>query len=544
MPLEELARRLYPPHVPHTIDVPDWRVQDLLQRASEIYPERDALIFAQAHWKYQQLWNDVKRFARALQDRGLTRGDRVAIMLPNSPQYVIAYFGILLAGGIVTQVNPLLVERELQEILHDSGSRMLIVLDALLPRVANVRSHTALQVVIGVRFQGSVAVNNVEDFTAVLASASPGDPQDVPTQSTDAAVLQYTGGTTGRSKGAVLTHRNLVANVLQVRTFGEYYDGEEKILGVIPLFHVYGLTVVMNFGVYVGACVVLLPRFEVGEVFAAIRDHQITLWPGVPTMYVALLQVPSLTRESVQSIRYCNSGSAPMPVTLLRQFEERTGATILEGYGLTETSPVTHANPSWGTRKVGTVGVAVPSTEFRIVDITSRQDVPLGTVGELWIRGPQVMQGYWQNPEETAQTLVDGEWLRTGDLASCDEDGYVSIVDRIKDLIIASGYNVYPREVEDVLYTHPDVLEAVVVGAPDPYRGETVRAVVVLKPNATLTESSLKEYLNANLAAYKRPTIIELRDRLPKSAVGKILRRVVRDELQGSNGRDSEQHHH
>jgi long-chain acyl-CoA synthetase len=519
-------------------------VQDLLQRASEIYPERDALIFAQAHWKYQQLWNDVKRFARALQDRGLTRGDRVAIMLPNSPQYVIAYFGILLAGGIVTQVNPLLVERELQEILHDSGSRMLIVLDALLPRVANVRSHTALQVVIGVRFQGSVAVNNVEDFTAVLASASPGDPQDVPTQSTDAAVLQYTGGTTGRSKGAVLTHRNLVANVLQVRTFGEYYDGEEKILGVIPLFHVYGLTVVMNFGVYVGACVVLLPRFEVGEVFAAIRDHQITLWPGVPTMYVALLQVPSLTRESVQSIRYCNSGSAPMPVTLLRQFEERTGATILEGYGLTETSPVTHANPSWGTRKVGTVGVAVPSTEFRIVDITSRQDVPLGTVGELWIRGPQVMQGYWQNPEETAQTLVDGEWLRTGDLASCDEDGYVSIVDRIKDLIIASGYNVYPREVEDVLYTHPDVLEAVVVGAPDPYRGETVRAVVVLKPNATLTESSLKEYLNANLAAYKRPTIIELRDRLPKSAVGKILRRVVRDELQGSNGRDSEQHHH
>ncbi|PSR23205.1 MAG: long-chain fatty acid--CoA ligase [Sulfobacillus acidophilus] len=539
MPLEELARRLYPPSVPHTIEVPDWRVQDLLQRASQLYPDHDALIFYQARWNYQQLWSDAQRFARALQDRGLAVGERVAIMLPNSPQYVIAYFGILLAGGIVTQINPLLVERELREILQDSGSRMLLTLDALLPRAANIRSDTALQVVIGVSFQGKVAHDNVEDFGAVLASALAPSPQEAPTKAGDAAVLQYTGGTTGRSKGAILTHRNLVANVVQLRAFGEYHEGEERILGVIPLFHVYGMTVVMNLAVYLGASMILLPRFEVTEVFAAIRDHQVTMWPGVPTMYVALLQVPSLTQKDVQSIRFCNSGSAPMPASLIRQFEERTGAALLEGYGLTETSPVTHANPSWGVRKAGTVGLSVPSTEFRIVDAASGQDVPLGTAGELWIRGPQVMQGYWQNPDETAKTLVDGGWLRTGDIASCDEEGYVSIVDRLKDLIIASGYNVYPREVEDVLYNHPDVLEAVVVGAPDPYRGETVRAVVVPKPNRTLTQEDLKEYLAANLAAYKRPTIIELRSELPKSAVGKILRRVIRDEPVGKDQQSS-----
>ncbi len=530
MPLEELGRRLFPASVPTEVEIPDWRVFDLLQHSMETYPDHDALIFYQARWTYQKLWQDANRFARALQDRGIQPGDRIAVMLPNCPHYVIAYYGILLTGAIVTQVNPLLVERELAELLSDSGSRTIVVWDALLPRVEAVRAETPLERVIGVSFQGQTASSDVEDFAELMASASRIVPEPVHVMADDVAVLQYTGGTTGRSKGAMLTHRNLVANVLQSSIFNQLYRGEERSLAVIPLFHVYGMTVVMNLGIHIGATIVLLPRFELTEVLDAIRQHHITLWPGVPTMYVALLQVPGLDRGSVSSIRICNSGSAPMPVELIQQFEEETGAAVLEGYGLTEASPVTHGHAPWMDRKPGTVGIAIPSTGFRIVDPHTLNDLGPGELGELWIRGPQVMKGYWNQPEETQATLVDGVWLRTGDLASCDDDGYLTIMDRLKDLIIASGYNVYPREIEEVLYQHPGVLEAVVVGAPDPYRGETVRAIVVPKPGSDLNESALKEYLVANLAAYKRPTIIEFRAELPKSAVGKILRRVVREE--------------
>ena len=531
MSLERLGRKLYPPNVPVELEIPAWRVFDLLKNSVDKYPDNDVFIFYEYHRTYSELWQDVNRFARALQDRGLNPGDRVALMLPNCPQYIIAYYGTLLAGGIVTQINPLLVEPELQALLEDSGSRMIVALEAVLPRVHSVRPHTAIELVLGVNLEGKpIAMDGVEKFSTLMASVVDPVPQAVEVRPEDPAVLQYTGGTTGRSKGAVLTHGNLVANVMQMHVFNELYAGEERSLAVIPLFHVYGMTVVMNLGVHVGATMVLLPRFDLSQVLAAIHDHKITLWPGVPTMYVALSQVPGLDPASVGSIRLCNTGSAPMPLDVMHQFEEKTGATILEGYGLTEASPTTHAHAPWMPRKSGTVGIPLPSTEFRIVDPHSRQDLGSGQLGELWVRGPQVMKEYWKRPEETAATLVEGGWLRTGDLASCDEDGYVTIVDRLKDLIIASGYNVYPREVEEVLYQHPDVLEAVVVGAPDAYRGETVRAVVVLKPGSQLDSHALNHYLSQHLAAYKRPTIIEFRSQLPKSAVGKILRRVVRDE--------------
>lgn len=530
MPLEELGRKLYPADVPANVEIPDWRVFDLLEQSAAKYGDHDAMIFYQSHTTYRQLWQAVNRFARTLQDRGVRRGDRVALMLPNCPHYVIAYYGALLAGAVVTQINPLLVERELEGLLEDSGSRLMVALDSVLPRVEAVRSRTVLETVVGVSFTGSAARDGVEDFMDVMASASQDVPEPVAVGSLDPAVLQYTGGTTGRSKGAVLTHRNLVANVLQMHVVSEFYPGEERTLAVIPLFHVYGMTVAMNLGIYIGASLVLLPRFELSEVVDAITRHRITLWPGVPTMYVALLQVPNLDPSAVNSIRLCNSGSAPLPVELMQRFEERTGASILEGYGLSEASPTTHAHAVWMKRKPGTVGIPLPSTEFRIVDPHTLEDLGPGELGELWIRGPQVMKEYWNRPDETQSTLVDGEWLRTGDLASCDEEGYLSIMDRLKDLIIASGYNVYPREIEEVLYQHPDVVEAVVVGAPDSYRGETVRAVVVPKPGSNLTESALGEYLAANLAAYKRPTLLEFRESLPKSAVGKILRRVVREE--------------
>ncbi|NMP23525.1 long-chain-fatty-acid--CoA ligase [Sulfobacillus harzensis] len=532
MGIEERSRALYPPEIPYTIEVPPWRVEQLLENTKNRYPDNPAIYFYGKQWTYDQLWQDARRFARALQDRGIKVGERVALMLPNCPQFVIAYYGTLMAGGIVTQINPLLVPRELEALLVDSQSSAIIAFDGVLDKVAAVRANTSLRMVIGVSLTGSAAMDGVEDFSQVLTQVT-GEPAPIDGSNQDVAALQYTGGTTGRSKGAMLTHRNLVSNVLQ-----NYYIsdqgmtvGEEVMLTVLPLFHVYGMTVCMNLGIYLGAKLVMLPRFDIKDVLTAIKEHGVTMFPGVPTMYVALLQAADVEAYDVSSVRICNSGSAPMPVELMARFESRTGAVILEGYGLSEASPVTHSTPLWGKRKPGTVGIALPSTECRVVDPESGRDVAPGELGELWIRGPQVMQGYWNRPTETAETLTADGWLRTGDVASYDEEGYVAIMDRLKDLIIASGYNVYPREVEEVLYQHPDVVEAVVVGAPDAYRGETVRAVVVPRKDSGLTVEALTQYLNANLAAYKRPKIIEFREQLPKSAVGKILRRVVRDEI-------------
>lgn len=530
---DKKAFSLYPSHIATEFDIPNITLCDILQERAQQYRNHSAISFYHQEITYGELAYLVETFASSLQKQGVKKGDRVAIMLPNCPQYVVSYYGILRVGAIVTQVNPMLVERELTYLLQDSGAETIIVYDALYPRVKAVQANTAVKQVIVVNLQPSSSSFAPDmTFEAFLAQ---GDGRMQPVEiepEHDVAVLQYTGGTTGRSKGAMLTHRNLVANVMQcVEFFKDKIEyGAERYLTVIPLFHVFAMTSGMNLAIYVGATNILLPRFDLQEVLQTIKEKKPTSFPGVPTMYVAITNTPNVEQYGIDSMKMCNSGSAPMPVELMREFERKTGALVLEGYGLSEASPVTHCNPPFAERKPGTVGIGIPMTEYKIVDVaTGTEELKPGELGELMIRGPQIMKGYWNKPEETAVTLRDG-WLYTGDLAKMDEDGYVTIVDRKKDMIIASGYNVYPREIEEVLYEHPAVKEAVVIGVPDAYRGETVKAVIVLKDGQTANEEEIIEHCRQNLASYKVPRIVEFRQELPKTNVGKILRRVLREE--------------
>ncbi|OQP00611.1 long-chain fatty acid--CoA ligase [Geobacillus sp. 44C] len=532
---EKTAAALYPEHVSFQFDIPNITLCDILQERAKQYRDNPALTFYNKVITYGELVHAVNKFASNLQQQGIQKGDRVAIMLPNCPQYVIAYYAILRIGAIVTQVNPMLVERELIHLLTDSGAETIVIYDALYPRLQAVRKDTPIKRAIVVSFQplssSSLDTNDVT-FEQFLAQGS-GSVQPVSIEPEhDVAVLQYTGGTTGRSKGAMLTHRNILANVMQCAEFfkGTYEVGKERYLTVIPLFHVFAMTSGMNMAIYVGANNILLPRFELKEVLETIKEKQPTVFPGVPTMYVAITNTPGVEQYGINSIRTCNSGSAPMPLELMREFEEKTGAVVLEGYGLSEASPVTHCNPPFAERKPGTVGIGMPMTEYKIVDVaTGTEELKPGEVGELIIRGPQVMKGYWNMPEETAVALRDG-WLYTGDLATVDEEGYVTIIDRKKDMIIAGGYNIYPREIEEVLYEHPAVKEAVAIGVPDEYRGETVKAIIVLKDGKEATEEEIIAHCRKNLAAYKVPHIVEFRAELPKTNVGKILRRALREE--------------
>jgi long-chain acyl-CoA synthetase len=530
---EKKAFSLYPNTIASHFDIPNITLCDILKERALQYSDRPALSFYHKEITYQELVSLVELFASSLQKQGVKKGDRVAIMLPNCPQYVIAYYAILRVGAIVTQVNPMLVERELTHILQDSGTETIVVYDAVYSRLKAVQGDTSVKHVIVVSLQPT-SLSFAPDVTFdEFVKRGDGAVQSVTIEPEhDIAVLQYTGGTTGRSKGAMLTHRNLVANVLQcVEFFKDMIEyGKERYLTVIPLFHVFAMTSGMNLPIYVGATNILLPRFELQEVLHTIKEKQPTFFPGVPTMYVAITNTPQVEQYGIDSIKVCNSGSAPMAVELMREFERKTGAVVLEGYGLSEASPVTHCNPPFAERKPGTVGIGLPMTEYKVVDIaTGTEEVKPGELGELIIRGPQVMKGYWNMPEETAVTLRDG-WLYTGDLATVDEQGYVTIVDRKKDMIIASGYNVYPREIEEVLYEHPSVREAVVIGVPDAYRGETVKAIIVLKDGKEASAEEIIEHCRKNLAAYKVPRIVEFRKELPKTNVGKILRRVLREE--------------
>jgi long-chain acyl-CoA synthetase len=525
---------LYPETVAKDLEIPKKSLPEMLEETVAKYPDNKALSFFGRKFTYRELQGGVLGFAAALQSKGVQKGDRVAIMLPNCPQYVMSYYGILSAGGIVTQINPMLVERELDHILNDSGTETIIVLDALYPKVKNVQENTKVKNVIVVSLQPS-GQNFGSDYTfeSFMASSTQSFTPVAIEPEHDVAILQYTGGTTGRSKGAMLTHRNIYANVSQCYEFfkDEMNFAQEKILTVIPLFHVFGMTSCMNLSVFTASESIMLPRFELEEVLNTIKQEQPSIFPGVPTMYVAITNHPNAEKFGIDSIKTCNSGSAPMPVELMKEFEGKTGSKILEGYGLSEASPTTHCNPHFADRKPGSVGIGVPSTDYKVVDLADGEnEVPVGELGEIIIKGPQVMKGYWNMPEETAQTLRNG-WLYTGDIGRVDEDGYLYIVDRKKDMIIASGYNIYPRDVEEVLYEHPAVQEAVVIGVPDPYRGETVKAVIVKKAGKATTEEEMVHYCKENMAAYRVPSIIEFREELPKTAVGKILRRALRDEV-------------
>jgi long-chain acyl-CoA synthetase len=519
----------YPPSVVADPVIPDKPFYDILRESAERSPELPAVRFDHVRLTFAALWDQALRAATAFAKAGVRPGDRVALMLPNCPQYVIAYHGALRAGAIVAQVNPLYTTRELQYILNNSGAETIVVADALYPVVQAAFSGTELKRVFVTRLRGEIALGpEARGFEGALAEVGT-DPPDVAVDPGAVAVLQYTGGTTGVSKGAMLTHRNLVANVVQIDAFNPQAPpaGEGRILTVIPCFHAYGMTVCMNYGLSRGWELILLPRFDLQEVMETIRTTRPTHFPGVPTMYVAVNNFPDAEAYGVDSIKLCNSGAAPMPAEVMEAFERRFGAKILEGYGLSEATAVTHGHPPLGVRKLGTVGMPAPGTDAEIVDVADGKTVlPPGETGEIRIRGPQVMVGYWRMPEETAIALRDG-WLYTGDIGRMDEDGYFSIVDRKKDMIIASGYNVYPRDVEDVLYEHPAIQECCVAGVPDSYRGETVKAFVVLKPGATLTADDLTAYCRERLAAFKVPKLIEFRDSLPKSAVGKILRRAL-----------------
>jgi long-chain acyl-CoA synthetase len=510
---------------------------DLLKQTVEKYGKDTALTFYDRSFTYEQVNFIVNKYASALYKTGFRKGDRLAIMLPNSPHTFFSLFAAFRLGGIAVQVNPMYVERELGHVLIDSGAVSMIALDLFYPKIKSVQEKTPLKHVIVATFQEQLGIDLAEgdwSYDNFLQSGEGIAPEAELDAMEDVAVLQYTGGTTGVSKGVMLTHANLRSNVEQVYEFTFKtldYPYNPKIMTVLPLFHIYGLTCNAFQGFRIGANQIILPRFEPKEIIDTIKKHRPFSFSGVPTMYVALNNQKDIEGSVLNYVSFFNSGGAAMPVQQLHLFEQRSGCKLYEGYGLSEASPVTHNNPAFTERKVGTIGIPLPGTISAIVrdGENGLEFLPAGEVGELAIKGPQVMKGYWGRPQATADVLKDG-WLLTGDLARMDEEGYFYIVDRKKDMIIASGYNVYPREIEEVLYEHPDVQETIVIGVPDAYRGETVKAFVTLREGATATEQELIDYAKAQLAAYKVPKIVEFRDELPKSAVGKLLKRELRDE--------------
>ena len=534
--------KFYEEGVPHHIEYPRVPLYQVLDDTARDFPSLDAVIFQGKRIKYGELAGWARNLASALHQIGIKKGQRVAIMLPNCPQYIVAYYAILKLGGVVVNVNPMYVERELEFQLHDAGAQAIVALRDLLPRLEAVREKIPLKTMILTDLDEHVRATRRKapaqglrpgfyEYAELLEKGKTQVPPVVSVDPDEVALLQYTGGTTGFSKGAMLTHFNLVSDVVQCVSWNVGAQrGEERMLAVLPFFHVYGMTVTMNEAIYLAATIILLPRFQVDDCLEAINQYQPTRFPGVPTMYIGIINHPRVKEYNISSIKVCSSGSAPLPVEALKKFEELTGGKISEGYGLTEASPVTHANPFSGKRKVGSIGLPRPDTDAKVVDLeTGEKDLPPGEEGELCIRGPQVMRGYWNRPEETARSLRNG-WLYTGDIARMDEEGYFYIVDRKKDMIICGGFNVYPREVEEALYLHPKILEAAVLGVPDPYRGETVKAFVVLKPGQKATGEEIIEFCRQNLARFKVPTQVEFRKELPKSHVGKVLRKVLREE--------------
>lgn len=546
----------YPDEIAHNLTYEEIPVQQLLTRAYEKYPNNVSVHFMGRDCTFKEIYESSLKFANYLRLLGIEKGDRVAVMLPNCPQSVIAYYGILYAGGIVVQTNPLYTERELQYQMEDSGAKVILALDILYPRITKVLKNTKIENVIITAIKDylpfpknliypfiqkrqygfSVKVehkgmNHLFKEIMKLAKPTPIDNEHFNFEE-DIALLQYTGGTTGSPKGVMLTHKNLIANTKMCNAWmHKCKDGEEVFLGVLPFFHVYGMTTVLILAVMKCSKMVLIPKFDLNQMLKAIDKHKPTLFPGAPTMYIGILNHPNIKKYDLSSIKACLSGSAPLPIEVQEKFEEITGGKLVEGYGLTETSPVTHANFIWGKRVKGSIGVPWPDTDATILRIGEGEGeaVAPGEIGEIAIKGPQVMKGYWNRPEETAMSFVDG-WFLTGDLGYMDEEGYFYIVDRKKDMIIAGGFNIYPREVEEVLYEHDAIQECVVVGIPDPYRGETVKAFIVLKEGKTVTSEELNEYARIHLASYKVPRSYEFRTELPKTAIGKILRRTLVEE--------------
>ena len=556
--------RHYEQGVSAELAIPDQPLTWLLDQAVHNHSDQTAIIYYGNRLNYAQLSSLANRFAAALQRLGVQKGDRVAIALPNIPQYPIAFYGALRVGAVVVPTNPLYTEREMQHQLADSGARVIVMLDSFYPVVRAVRANTALEHVIltspadflppllhalyplsqrgaknpeprltSKEMQQDATLHSMH---SILQPHTKGGLEifklPTPSSGEDLAALQYTGGTTGLAKGAMLTHRNLLANAFQTRYWTpNARDAEEVMLCVAPFFHSYGLTVGMNLSILAAATMVLLPRFKAKDVVSAIRKYHPTLFPGIPTMYLAIMREAGKHTEQLSSIKYCISGAAPLPAKIRRDFEAATHGKLVEGYGLSEAAPVTHCNPLNGDIRDGSVGLPLQDVDAAILDQETAAFLPAGEVGEIVVKGPNIMKGYWKRDKETADIFYK-DWMHTGDLGKMDEDGYFYIVERIKDLIIASGFNVYPREVEEVLFHHPAVAEAAVVGVPDEYRGETVAAFIVLKPGYAASEETSQDilaYCKHELTPYKVPKKLEFRETLPKSLIGKVLRRELRE---------------
>ena len=519
------------------------------------FAARPAIDFLGRKTTYAQLATHIRQAAKGFQNMGVTKGSRVGLCLPNTPYSVICYFGALRAGATVVNYNPLYVERELAFQISDSETEIMVTMDLklLYPKVAAMLSQTESlkQIVVcrmapilpplkgllfGIVKRKEIAAITDDDTTMRFEDLinNDGQPEEVEIDiEQDIAVLQYTGGTTGRSKGAMLTQANLSANISQMLSwFPGLRPGEEKIVGVLPLFHVFAMTAVMNFAVASGTEMILLPRYELEQTLKTLSTKKATLFPAVPTIYTAINQAPDLAKYDLSSIRYCMSGGAPLPLEVKRQFEQITGCKLVEGYGLSESSPVATCNSMSGTNKENSIGLPVPGTDITIHDLEAPHDLmPVGERGEVWIKGPQIMKGYLNQAEETADTLRDG-WLRTGDVGYMDDQGHFFLVDRLKDLILCSGYNVYPRMVEEAIYLHSAVSEVTVIGIKDEYRGESPKAFVKLKPNESLNETDLKQFLEDKLSKIEMPSKIEFRDELPKTIIGKLSKKELVAEEQ------------
>ncbi|MFW9827055.1 MAG: long-chain fatty acid--CoA ligase [Candidatus Thorarchaeota archaeon] len=541
----------YDKGVPHTIDYPEINIYEFLDNAAKEFASRTAIWFLEHKISYKKFKDFAERLATALVNLGVKRGDVIAIMLPNFPQFPISFYGIQKAGGIVTACSVLHTEHELAYQLNDSGAEIIIAWDNQLEKINNIKERTRLRHII---------ITNVFDFApmanplgqreppeiagtiqllTLINKTKPNPPKFETNAKEDIAILQYTGGTTGLPKGAQLTHYNLVSNCVQIDSWLENVikRGKETALTTLPLFHIYGMQACMNALIRNGLTIALHPdpRDQKG-LFEVIKATHPALFPGVPTMYMRLLERDDLEdyAKDLRAIKVCNSGAAPMPPEVMKEFEDRTGAIVIEGYGMTEASCATHINPVKSTRKIGSVGLALPDTDVKIVDIDDyTKIIPQGEAGEILIKGPQIMKGYWNKPGETENQLKDG-WLLTGDIGKIDEDGYLYIVDRKKDMIIVSGFKVYPRELEDVLFEYEPIENVAIIGIPDPNTpgSEKIKAYIVLKDGyreTDETKNEIKEFLRKNVSPYKVPKFIEFRKELPETLVGKVLRKDLKD---------------
>ncbi|MDK3161767.1 alpha/beta fold hydrolase [Kamptonema cortianum] len=559
MAFERPWMRHYDKGVPTTLGFPNRGLHRLLHSTVRRFGGRTAVAFIGGTLSYRQLDQDANRLANALRSLGVDKGVRVMLLMPNTPQFIIAYFAVLKAGGVVVSTSPVNERSEIQRQIADSGASILITLTLYQQTAREVRDRTDLKAVIFTSVKEYMGTPQKLAFSLrreereghkltelrrgeyawrALLKEFPVTQPRVETEPEDLAVIQYTGGTTDAPKGVMLSHRALVANALQTRHWiSDLREGEECVLSVLPFSHSYGMTAAMNVPITLGAKMVVLPNFVTEDVLRNIQRHKPTLFPGVPTMYMAINQFRKVRRYGIKSIRACISGAAPLPVEVAEAFEKLTKGRLVEGYGLTEAGPVTHANPLSGTRKVGSIGVPLPGTEAMILDLVTGEPLPAGQIGELAVRGPQVMSGYWNMPEETRAVLREDGWLLTGDIARMDEDCFFTIISRRKEMILAGKFQVYPRDVEEVLYEHPGVKEVAVVGLTlDDPDAQRVKAYIVPRSGSSLSKDELISFCKRRLEEYAVPWDIEFREELPKSFVGKVLRRLLVEE--GSGGRE------